>query len=179
VAIKVMHPFVAERGEGRGRFEREARAVAALRHPNVLQLHDYAPADGDRPAYLVMELLSGPSLKRFLDEQGAPLAEIGAAIGVFVAEALAAAHQHGLVHRDVKPENVMFDRGRVVLCDFGIARVASGDATNMTATGALLGSPAYMSPSTSTCGRICFRSARSSISSPPARCRFPRASRSR
>src|ERR1700761_325692 len=108
VALKVMHPFIAERSEAGGRFEREARAVAGLRHPNVLQLHDYAPATTDTPAYLVMELLTGPSLQRFLVEHGAPLAEIAAMLGLRVAQALAAAHARGVIHRDVKPENVMF-----------------------------------------------------------------------
>ncbi|HEX4461799.1 MAG TPA: serine/threonine-protein kinase, partial [Polyangia bacterium] len=144
VAIKVMHPFIADKSEAGGRFEREARAVAGLSHANVLKLHDYAPATADSPAYLVMELLTGPSLQRFLVEHGAPLAEIAAMLGLRVAQALAAAHARGIIHRDVKPENVMFDRERVVLCDFGIARVLESDA--MTATGAVLGSPAYMSP---------------------------------
>jgi serine/threonine-protein kinase len=159
VAIKVMHPFIAERSEACERFEREARAVGGLRHRNILQVHDYAPATAEHPAYLVMELLSGPSLHRFIVEHGAPLAEVAAMIGLRVAEALSAAHASGIIHRDVKPENVMFDHQarvsagareaarpatRLVLCDFGIARVASGDG--MTATGTLLGSPAYMSP---------------------------------
>src|SRR5439155_7141769 len=84
------------------------------------------------------------SLQRFLVEHGAPLAEIAAMLGLRIAQALGAAHARGIVHRDVKPENVMFDHHRVVLCDFGIARVAA--AEGVTATGAVLGSPAYMSP---------------------------------
>src|SRR6185436_5912255 len=80
VAIKVMHPFIAERSEAARRFEREARAVAGLRHPNILLLHDYHPAEGERPAYLVMELLAGPSLRTFLDQHGTPFAEVGAII---------------------------------------------------------------------------------------------------
>jgi eukaryotic-like serine/threonine-protein kinase len=166
VAVKVMHPFIAERSDMSTRFEREAKSVAGLRHPNVLQLHDYAPATAEHPAYLVMELLTGPSLQRFLVEHGAPLAEVAAMIGLRLAQALSAAHARGIVHRDVKPENVMFDLQagiplgtasgeaprlaplgspvRVVLCDFGIARVAA--AEGMTATGAIMGSPAYMSP---------------------------------
>ncbi|HEY2743298.1 MAG TPA: serine/threonine-protein kinase, partial [Polyangia bacterium] len=144
VAVKVMHPFIAARSEAGSRFEREAKAVAGLRHPNVMALHDYAPASGDHPAYLVMELLTGPSLQRFMGEHGAPLAEVAAMLGLRIAQALGAAHARGVVHRDVKPENVMFDGHRVVLCDFGIARVAAADG--VTATGAVLGSPAYMSP---------------------------------
>ena len=156
VAVKVMHPFIAERSEAGSRFEREAKAVAKLRHPNVLALHDYAPASAEHPAYLVMELLTGPSLQRFLVEHGAPLAEVAAMLGLRVAQALGAAHAHGIVHRDVKPENVMFDGHRVVLCDFGIARVAA--AEGVTATGALLGSPAYMSPEQASGGDIDARS---------------------
>jgi serine/threonine-protein kinase len=157
VAIKVMHPFMAERSDMSTRFEREARAVAGLRHPNVLGLYDYAEATAEHPAYLVMELLTGPSLHRFLVEHGAPLAEVAAMIGVKLAQALSAAHAQGIVHRDVKPENCMFDvRGaslvRVMLCDFGIARVAA--AEGMTATGAIIGSPAYMSPEQAS-GREC------------------------
>jgi serine/threonine-protein kinase len=145
VAVKLMHPFLSSSKEAAGRFQREARAVAALRHPNVLQVHDYAPEEGERPAYLVTELIKGPTLKQFLDEHGAPLAEVAAMIGVKLARALSAAHAQGIVHRDVKPENVMVDQGgRIVLCDFGIARL-SADNT-MTATGAVIGSPAYMSP---------------------------------
>jgi serine/threonine-protein kinase len=198
VAVKVMHPFIAERSEAGSRFEREAKAVAGLRHPNVMALHDYAPASAEHPAYLVMELLTGPSLQRFLVEHGAPLAEVAAMLALRVAQALAAAHARGIVHRDVKPENVMFDRSdaadaadaadsglprgtgerdaprlaspvdpglprgtatapaRVVLCDFGIARVATGEG--VTATGALLGSPAYMSPEQASGGQVDARS---------------------
>jgi serine/threonine-protein kinase len=144
VAVKVMHPFVAERSEASQRFEREARAIAGLRHPNVLALYDYQPAAGETPAYLVMELLSGPSLRGFLEQHGAPLCEVGAMIGLAVARALGAAHARAIVHRDVKPENVMLDGARVVLCDFGIARMALEEG--VTASGTLLGSPAYMSP---------------------------------
>jgi serine/threonine-protein kinase len=151
VAVKVMHPFIAEKSEAARRFEREARAVAGLRHPNVLLLHDYQPAEGERPAYLVMELLSGPSLRTFLEQHGTPFAEVGAIIGLRVAQALEAAHAADLVHRDVKPENVMFDCGsggnRVVLCDFGIARLAVSEGGHtLTATGAVIGSPVFMSP---------------------------------
>ncbi|MCA1664592.1 MAG: serine/threonine protein kinase, partial [Myxococcales bacterium] len=178
VAVKVMHPFIAERSEAGSRFEREAKAVAGLRHPNVMALHDYAPASADHPAYLVMELLTGPSLQRFLVDHGAPLAEVAAMLGLRIAQALGAAHAHGIVHRDVKPENVMFDDQsgvslgtasretarlaplgspiRVVLCDFGIARIVASDG--VTATGAVLGSPAYMSPEQASGGEIDARS---------------------
>ncbi len=158
VALKLMHPALAEKKEGSARFSREARAVAALRHPNVLAVHDYAPEEGDRPAYLVTELIRGPTLKQFLSQSGAPLPEAAAMIGVKLARALGAAHAAGIVHRDVKPENVMVDEGgRVVLCDFGIARMATMDTT-MTATGAVIGSPAYMSPEQAEGGELDARS---------------------
>ena len=163
VAVKVMHPFIAERSEAGSRFEREAKAVAGLRHANVMALHDYAPASAEHPAYLVMELLTGPSLHRFLVEHGAPLGEVAAMLGLRIAQALGAAHAHGIVHRDVKPENVMFDGHRVVLCDFGIARIVASDG--VTATGAVLGSPAYMSPEQASGGEVDARSDQFSLGS--------------
>ena len=147
VAIKVMHPFIAERSEAALRFEREARAVAALHHPNVMQLHDYQPAEGERPAYLVMELLSGPSLRAFLDQHATPFAEVGAIIGLRVAQALEAAHAHGIVHRDVKPENVMFEAATGLSSATSAPSPGSSqEGHTMTATGAVIGSPLFMSP---------------------------------
>ena len=145
VALKVLHTYFVDDPAMKQRFLREARAIAALRHRNVVEVHDYGAGDAATPPYLVTELVRGPSLAKFLTERGVPLAEVAAMMVLPVAEALAAAHRAGIVHRDVKPDNVLHDdNGRVVLTDFGIARMA-GEGT-MTATGALVGSPAYMSP---------------------------------
>jgi len=149
VAIKVMHGFFAGRPELEARFRREANAVATIRHPSILNVFDFAPPAGEEPGYIVSELIEGPGLRAVLDAHGGKLPpEVAALIVARLAEALGAAHAAGIVHRDVKPDNVMIDRGngaaRIVLTDFGVAHVSSLDT--MTATGAVLGSPAFMSP---------------------------------
>jgi eukaryotic-like serine/threonine-protein kinase len=146
VAIKVMHAHLEATTDAVERFRREARAVAALKHPNVVEIFDYSAAEGpDHPAMIVTELVDGPSLKRFCEDHGSPLPEVAAMIGVKVAQALSAAHARGIIHRDIKPENLLIDAGgRLVLTDFGIARITGADT--MTETGAMVGSPAYMSP---------------------------------
>jgi hypothetical protein len=148
VAIKVMHGFFAGRVDLEARFRREASAVAGIRHPSVLALYDFSPPRGEEPGYLVTELIDGPDLRQVIDaRRGHLLPESAMLFGAQIADALAAVHAAGVVHRDVKPDNVLIDRGdapRVVLTDFGVAHV--GGLDTMTATGAVLGSPAYMSP---------------------------------
>ena len=149
VAIKVLNPAVASHESGSERFRREAMAVAALRHPNIVEVYDFVPASDGNSSYLVEELIVGETLQSLLEARGGSfIPEVAAIIAAEVAEALSAAHQHGVVHRDVKPANIMIERrdqnARVVLADFGVAHV--GDMTTMTATGAMVGSPAYMSP---------------------------------
>jgi hypothetical protein len=149
VAIKVMTLAVAARGDAAERFRREAQAVAALRHPGIVEIHDFVAAADGEPAYIVAELIDGPTLTTLLESRrGRLLPEVAALIGWQVAEALAAAHERGVVHRDVKPDNVMVEKtgegSRVVITDFGVAHVTGMES--MTATGALVGSPAYMSP---------------------------------
>jgi hypothetical protein len=149
VAIKVMGMAHAARGGAGERFRREAHAVATLKHPGIVEIYDFVDANEDTPSYIVAELISGPTLRSLLDGQGGRvLPEIAALVTLPLAEALAVAHAHGVIHRDVKPDNVMIettgDGARVVLTDFGVAHITGMET--MTATGALVGSPAYMSP---------------------------------
>ncbi|MCC7540378.1 MAG: protein kinase [Deltaproteobacteria bacterium] len=144
VALKLMHPHLRGMRESRSRFEREAKAVARLRHPNILEIYDFSgPASED--SYIVTELIKGPTLKAFLDRSARLPSELVAALGIPICRALAVAHGQGIVHRDVKPENIMIhDRSVLKLTDFGIAQMV--DTQSMTATGQLLGSPAHMAP---------------------------------
>lgn len=144
VAIKVLAPHLAASGAARARFAREAKAAAAVLHENVVAIHRVAEANG--LPYLVMPFVAGESLQKRLDEQG-PLELLETLrIGMQVAAGLAAAHAQGLVHRDVKPGNVLLDKGveRVVLTDFGLARAA--DDASLTRSGVIAGTPQYMSP---------------------------------
>jgi hypothetical protein len=149
VAIKVMSMVHAARGGAGERFRREAHAVAALKHPAIVEIYDFVSATDNDPSYIVVELIQGPTLRTLLEERGGRfLPEIAALIALPLAEALAAAHEQGVIHRDVKPDNVMVEisgqGSRVVLTDFGVAHITGMET--MTATGALVGSPAYMSP---------------------------------
>ncbi|MFE7902229.1 serine/threonine-protein kinase [Streptomyces sp. NPDC057424] len=130
------------------RMQREARAAARVRHPGVIAVHDIAQVDG-RPV-IVMELVDGPSLDDVLRERGTLDPGEAAGIGAKVMDALAAAHTAGVLHRDVKPGNILLDRsGRVVLTDFGIATMddpGDGSATHLTRSGELVGSLDYLAP---------------------------------
>jgi serine/threonine protein kinase len=147
VAIKVLHKVLAEKTDILNRFQREARHVASLSHPNIVQVHDFDVLGSIY--YMVMEYINGRTLKgiiKGLASKGSvvPLQE-AVRIASFVGQALDYAHGKEVMHRDVKPGNVMLDKNnRVVLTDFGLARILSGPT--FTTTGAIVGTPAYMSP---------------------------------
>ena len=144
VALKVMHPHLADDEEFVARFHREAKSAARLNHPGVVAVFDQG-ADGDT-VYLAMEHVPGHTLRDLIADSG-PLTP-REALGVLepVLDALGAAHRAGIVHRDVKPENVLLaDDGRVKVADFGLARAATGAASSAT-QGMLIGTVAYLSP---------------------------------
>lgn len=151
VALKVLRADAPSADPAaRPRFEREARALAALSHPNVVQVHRFGHTDDGRP-FLVMQYVKGRSVAERL-EAGGPLTPHEARdVLTAVAEALECAHQHGIIHRDVRPANVLLEEetGHVLLTDFGIAReLASGegDPRRLTATGQVVGDPRFRSP---------------------------------
>ncbi len=144
VAIKILHQHLAGEPDSKARLEREAQAVAKLRHENILEIFDYSGL-GSASSYIVTEFIDGQTLKQYLNGRPLGFSEVAALIAVEVCHALAHAHSLGVIHRDVKPENVMIRKdGLIKLMDFGIAQVL--DFQRMTVTGQLLGSPAYMAP---------------------------------
>jgi tRNA A-37 threonylcarbamoyl transferase component Bud32 len=151
VAIKVIHRHLRENPEVARRFASEALAVAKVKHPNIVEVYDVS-ADDEAERYLVVEYVDGVTLRQRLREVGPFPPEIAAAIAREVCDALGQAHRNGVIHRDVKPENVLLklDGGsdgalaRVKLTDFGIAKLL--DAQGVTHTGQVLGSPAHMAP---------------------------------
>lgn len=144
VAIKVMSPHLASSGSARKRFAREAKAAAAVLHPNVIAIHSVASEDAS--PYLVMPYVRGASLQKRIDLQGPLPLKDTLRIGAQIAAGLAAAHEQGLVHRDIKPANILLEEGveRVTITDFGLARAV--DDASMTCSGVIAGTPQYMSP---------------------------------
>ena len=153
VAIKVLHPFLAQKEDCRKRLAREARLVASLQHPNILEIYDYSGESQDdadaqtnfaSEVFLVSEFVEGVTLRDFAERY--PLAEVPELGGMIIwqlALALSHAHQQGIIHRDLKPENIMVRRdGTIKLMDFGIARAT--ESNQLTVTGTLLGSPSPM-----------------------------------
>jgi serine/threonine protein kinase/beta-lactam-binding protein with PASTA domain len=144
VAVKVLHPALADEAAFLRRFEVEARMVAGLQHPHILRVYDWGEDHGD--PYLVMELLEGGSLRTFLDDGRLLSPSQAARIGADVAGALAYAHRRGLVHRDIKPANLLLDEeGRITVADFGLAR-ALAEATLTEPVGAVVGTARYAAP---------------------------------
>jgi serine/threonine protein kinase len=143
VAIKILHPQYAGDPSFLKRFQREARAMARLDHENIIRVYDVAEDQGAQ--CIVMEFFPGKDLKQVILEKGPFAPDRAIAVALQMAEALTYAHAEGIVHRDIKPGNVMIDsRGRVKLADFGIA--AATDEISVTATGQIIGTPEYMSP---------------------------------
>ncbi|MGH7629983.1 MAG: serine/threonine-protein kinase, partial [Gemmatimonadales bacterium] len=149
VAIKVIRPELATEISTQ-RFVREAKLLARLSHPNIVPVHDAGVADG--LPYYAMEYVEGDTLAETL--AAGPLgAEAVLALGDALLDALAAAHKQGVIHRDIKPANIFVAGERVLLADFGAARIDTGE-TGLTESGALVGTPAYMAPEQLTGGPV-------------------------
>ena len=148
VAVKLLPPELAFRGEIRSRFLKEAETAAQLSHPNIVPIYSVDERDG--LVYFVMAFVPGENLGARLHAEGRLSPEEVRRILKETAEALAYAHERGVVHRDIKPDNILLsgdDEGRVMVTDFGIARaVSEGSDSRLTATGMAIGTPAYMSP---------------------------------
>jgi serine/threonine-protein kinase len=166
VAVKLIHPHLRDSSEVVARFHAEAKAVAKLHHPNIVEVFDVSDTD-EADQYLVVELIRGTTLRKILQAQGPMPPEVAACVGLDLLGAVAHAHASGVIHRDIKPENVLIEHhprvaddvggaeeaaptsetGRrviVKLTDFGIAKLL--DAQGVTSTGQVLGSPAHMAP---------------------------------
>jgi serine/threonine protein kinase len=158
VALKVLLPQLASDDESRARFLREGRAAAAVTHDHIVTVYD-AGQDGDT-AYLAMQYLQGMTLHRYLETKGPPPIPVAVRIVREVAAGLVAAHAIGLLHRDIKPGNILLEapKGRVKLLDFGLATPFSAGDAKLTQTGMVVGTPTYMSPEQARCWKMDHRS---------------------
>lgn len=153
VALKLLHPHLVSHGASLKRFEQEARAISQLSHPNIVGVYEYGVSENQQP-YLVMDYLEGRSLALRLHEEGRLIPDDSLAIFAAVADALVHAHNAGILHRDMKPSNIMLvadgDEQEVVkLVDFGLAKLLPSselETRKLTQTGEIFGSPIYMSP---------------------------------
>jgi eukaryotic-like serine/threonine-protein kinase len=145
VAVKILRPQYSADPGFAARFRQEARSVASLTHPNIVSVYDYGTDPDGTTQYIVMELVEGRDLAAILHERGRVATDDAVQVAIAVASALEAAHRRGIVHRDVKPGNILITQdGDVKVTDFGIARAVS--EASMTVTGTTLGSVHYFSP---------------------------------
>ena len=148
VAVKIMHAHLANDEAFVSRFIKEAKATAALSHPNIVSIQDQGWNEGGPPAvFLVMELVEGSTLRDYLNEKGSLTVEQTFQIVTPVLSALAAAHRIGIIHRDIKPENILISKdGRIKVADFGLARNITMGQTMTAESSVVLGSVSYLSP---------------------------------
>ncbi|WP_048602551.1 Stk1 family PASTA domain-containing Ser/Thr kinase [Rubeoparvulum massiliense] len=145
VAIKVLRPQFASDDEFKKRFFREAQAAASLSHPNVVNIYDVGEVPGEEIHYIVMEYVDGYTLKEYIQQKGHLSDDEAVPIAIKICDALVHAHQRQLIHRDIKPHNILIGKdGRIKVTDFGIARAAT--AATITHTNTLMGSVHYLSP---------------------------------
>jgi serine/threonine protein kinase len=148
-AVKVLHGFFASQANVVARFAREAEAASAVHHPGIVEVHDVDRMADGRP-YLVTELLDGEDFGSLLKAKGKVSIPFGVRVARKVCQALSAAHTAGVVHRDLKPENIFLigpnDKPMVKVLDFGISKIEGAGAAQLTRTGMVVGTPAYMSP---------------------------------
>jgi serine/threonine protein kinase len=142
VALKFLPPHISESGEEKERFIHEAQSASALNHPNIATIHEIDEFDGQM--FIVMEYVEGRTLKQVIEKEALSIKRV-LDIGIQLCEGLAMAHEKGIVHRDIKSDNIMLTpRGQVKIMDFGLAKLKG--ATKLTKTRSTLGTLAYMSP---------------------------------
>lgn len=148
VAVKIMHPHLAQNEDFVSRFIKEARAAAALSHPNIVSIQDQGWNEGGVPAvFMVLEMVDGFTLRDLLGEKGSLSIEETFSYFSLILSAVGAAHRMGILHRDLKPENILISRdGRLKIADFGLARLPDSAATQTQESSVILGSVSYLSP---------------------------------